>query len=949
MIDYSAIEKKWQKAWEEAKIFEPEPSEKRGILITAALPYVNAPAHIGHFRTYSTADTYARYMRMKGLNALYPFAFHATGTPVLAFAKRLANNDRELVEELRIFHVADEDIAKMSDPVYISDYFIKRQEADFRRAGLGIDWRRKFITTEPLFSKLVEWQFNKLKELGYLVKGKHPVGWCPSDNHAVGQHDTMHDVHPKIEEVIGIKFKDTETDISFLCVTYRPETIYGVTNIFINDKEAYVVAKIDGSSYYLSKKAAETLKYQFDISLEKEVTPGYLLSRKAINPITQETVPVLPGFFVKTDVGTGVVMSVPAHAPFDYAALERLKVGGYPVPKAEYKRIIEIPGEKEPESKKASVYEEIPALAHLQLLNADQNATDQLLELATRNIYREEARRGIMLAGKYKGKSEPEAREGLKEDLLQGRNALRMMIIANEEPVYCRDGTRVVVNMLTEQWFIDYGNEEWKKKVRDRLKKIMIYPEKYRNAFEGAIDWIDLRATERAQGLGTRFPFNPNHIIESLSDSTIYMLFYTFDYIIRGAGIKPEQLTKEFFDYILCSIGNISDVSQKTGIDISIIKKCEEQLEYWYVNTSRHSAFEHIYNHFTMYIFNHVALLPEKFAPKQIVVNGMLNYEGDKMSKSLGNVVPLIDGVEKYGSDPMRFIEIATADLEAETNFTIDGINSVCSRNEYLLNAIDKLDEMSSSELSHIDYWLYSRLNSKIMNATASMDLISFRSAYNEVFYNSVSDLRWYFERVGHNELVVREFLEKITLMLGPIMPHVAEEFWHELGKNTLVAKEKWPTYEKRMISPDVEATEQTIMNTMEDINSVMGLTAKMPANSGKKVRSIRIIIADDWKTDTYNSLTEKKSISDVMKNLTNPAEKERASKFLSQFASKLKTLERIPQIKAETMLAAFSQASAYLSKRFNAEIAVELESASKSQRASRAIPGRPSIEVIWS
>ena len=68
MIDYSAIEKKWQKAWQDAHVFEPEPSDKQPLLVTVAIPYVNAPAHIGHFRTYSTGDTYARYMRMKGFN-----------------------------------------------------------------------------------------------------------------------------------------------------------------------------------------------------------------------------------------------------------------------------------------------------------------------------------------------------------------------------------------------------------------------------------------------------------------------------------------------------------------------------------------------------------------------------------------------------------------------------------------------------------------------------------------------------------------------------------------------------------------------------------------------------------------------------------------------------------------------------------------------------------------
>ena len=115
-LDYKAIEAKWQKAWADAKVFEVRAGRQRSLLVTAAFPYVNAPQHIGHLRTYGTADAYARYKRMRGFNVLYPMGFHATGTPVLAFAKRIANNDKELIDELKMFHVPDEEIKKMTDP-----------------------------------------------------------------------------------------------------------------------------------------------------------------------------------------------------------------------------------------------------------------------------------------------------------------------------------------------------------------------------------------------------------------------------------------------------------------------------------------------------------------------------------------------------------------------------------------------------------------------------------------------------------------------------------------------------------------------------------------------------------------------------------------------------------------------------------------------------------------
>ena len=139
MMDYNEIERKWQDAWDKAGIFSPDPGEKEAFMVTAAFPYANAPQHIGHLRTFGTADVVARYKRMRGYNVLYPMAFHATGTPILAFAKRIKNNDSELVKELQTFHVPDHEIEKMTDPLYIANYFIKEIREGMKLAGYSID------------------------------------------------------------------------------------------------------------------------------------------------------------------------------------------------------------------------------------------------------------------------------------------------------------------------------------------------------------------------------------------------------------------------------------------------------------------------------------------------------------------------------------------------------------------------------------------------------------------------------------------------------------------------------------------------------------------------------------------------------------------------------------------------------------------------------------------
>ena len=198
-LNYAEIEPKWQKAWNEAHVYESDPDDRKGVLVTAAFPYVNTPVHIGHIRTYGVTDFYARYKRHRGYNALFPMGFHATGTPILAVAKRIAAGDAELIADLRKFDIPEEDIRKMSDIHFNVDYMIKITEEAFRLAGFGIDWRRKLKSTEPIYSKMVEWQFARLNDAGLLKQGSHPVGWCPNEGNAVGQHDTKGDAEPEIE------------------------------------------------------------------------------------------------------------------------------------------------------------------------------------------------------------------------------------------------------------------------------------------------------------------------------------------------------------------------------------------------------------------------------------------------------------------------------------------------------------------------------------------------------------------------------------------------------------------------------------------------------------------------------------------------------------------------------------------------------------------------------
>jgi len=104
----------------------------------------------------------------------------------------------------------------------------------------------------------------------------------------------------------------------------------------------------------------------------------------------------------------------------------------------------------------------------------------------------------------------------------------------------------------------------------------------------------------------------PDWIIESLSDSTIYMAFYTIAHLIRKHSIPPESLIPEVFDYVFLGIGSPEEVSKKSGIPIEVIEEMRREFTYWYPVDHRHTGVPHISNHLSFYILHHIAIFGEK-------------------------------------------------------------------------------------------------------------------------------------------------------------------------------------------------------------------------------------------------------------------------------------------------------------------------------------------------
>ena len=326
-INWNSIDAKWQNKWAENNDHDVDPNEKEKKFITVAYPYPNSPQHIGHGRTYTITDVHSRYLRMKGFNVLFPMGFHYTGTPILGMSKRVQANDTELIDAFRtLYNVPEDKIKDFIDPVKIADYFHGEIKAGMIEMGYSIDWRREFTTIIPAYQKFIEWQFRTLKQNNLIVQGNHPVGWCPNDQNPVSQHDTLGDVEPDFTEYIIMKFSIGDEIIPI--ATLRPETLFGVTNLWINPEIVYKKTKVNGETWIISSECAYKLSFlDKTIEIIGDVKGSEFIGKNVKSPISTEEFLILPASFVSATTGTGIVMSVPAHAPYDYQALEDIKNG----------------------------------------------------------------------------------------------------------------------------------------------------------------------------------------------------------------------------------------------------------------------------------------------------------------------------------------------------------------------------------------------------------------------------------------------------------------------------------------------------------------------------------------------------------------------------------------------------------------------------------------------
>lgn len=866
-LDWATIEEKWRKRWTDDRIFETNPqSDKKKYFLTVAYPYPNSPQHVGHGRTYTLADVHARYKRMNNYNVLFPMGFHYTGTPIVSMSQRIKANDRELIETFqKIYKIPDDVISNFIEPKKIASYFHQEIKQGMNEMGYSIDWRREFTTIDKGYSKFISWQFRNLKKKGLIVQGSHPVGWCPQDQNPVSQHDTIGDIEPELIEYVLVKFK-FEDQYFVPTATLRPETIFGVTNLWINPDTKYVIAQVNNEKWIITKEAARKLEFlNTAVKLISEISGSDLIGKYVFDEKRKQQVPMFPASFVDPDNGTGIVMSVPAHAPYDYQALIDLRKDYNTL------RKYNITANVDPvkiiqtdtfSSNGSSAAETIVTSYSIK----DQN--DPKLEDATNKLYSEEFHNGKLLPNidEIGNLSVVEAREIIKTKIISQGIGTTMYELKNS--VKCRCGTPCVVKLLTNQWFINYGDENWKKMSYELIDNMEILPEEIRQEFTNVIDWLKERACARKSGLGTKLPWDNEWIIESLADSVIYMAYYPLSrYISNNQDLQKDEdkiladnMNDNFFNYVLLGKNDPNVVAAESKIPIQLLEKIKNEFDYFYPVDSRHSGRDLVPNHLSFFIFNHVAIFPKEKWPKQIVVNGSVLMEGKKMSKSLGNIIPLRHAIEEYGADSIRLTMLASSEILQDSDFSFDLVKGIRTKlfdiYRNILSHLDIFRVQSSVDEDMEDVWMSSRLQNVIMDTTSAIEKFRIREALHNILYLMDNDLEWYEKRkLAKNKSIfnnyLKEFFETRIKLLAPFAPYFCEEVWEIMGNASYISSAQWPEINQSKITLISEDNERIIQSIIFDIQKITKVTKIVP-------KKISIYTASNIKCTLYRKILDR-------------------------------------------------------------------------------------------
>ncbi len=739
MSNYTSIEKKWQKYWEEHETFKAKDFDesKKHAYILVEFPYPSgAGLHVGHVRSYTSQDVRARMMRMQGYNVLFPMGFDAFGAPAEQYAIKTHQHPKEVVKKN-----------------------VETFKNQMKECGFSFDWSRTFSTTDPEYYKWTQWQFIQFYKHGMAYKTNTKVNWCPKCKMVLSNEDAAGGVcercGTKVEQkeksqwmlkmasyaeslLDGLKNTNFQEKIKlgqinwigksegvevkveiegggeFSIFTTCIETIYGIT-FFVIAPDGKIIKDImprvtnkDEVNEYIKETS---LKSSMDrTELNKGKSGVEVKGVKAINPVTGEHVPIYLGDFVLGDYGTGAVMAVPAHDARDY---DFAKEHNLPIIKV-------IDG---------ASYSEDSAYTKEEYLK--ENST-------------------LVNSGDFTGLNGKAAKEKITEYLVGKGIAKKTCNYKMRDWVFGRQrfwGEPIPM--------INCPNCGWVPVPDEDLPVLLPDVHEYEPTDNGEspLAKIDSFVNCKCPKCGADAK-RETDTMPQWAGSSWYFLRY----------MDPHN-DKEF-----ASMKNM---------------KYWGQVDY-YDGGNEHTARHLLYARFWVQFLYNIGLVPKSEMIWTRVNHGMiLGPDGNKMSKSKGNVINPDDIVRDYGADTLRVYEMFMGDYQMDAPWSTEalrGCYKFIGRVERIANKLDLNKEGYSNNVL---------ANKTIKKVTEDVNNLKFNTA--------ISALMIMLNEYEKMESISKDDYRLLLILLNPFAPHITEELNEKYELDKPLCESTWPKYDEKL------------------------------------------------------------------------------------------------------------------------------------------------------
>ena len=732
--DYSAVEQKWQKYWEDHHTFEASPDHtKKKFYALVEFPYPSgAGMHVGHIKAYSGLEVISRKRRLEGYNVMFPIGFDAYGLPTENTAIKTGVHPRK---------VTDNNIAKFTNQL--------------KRVGFSFDWSRVIDTTDENYYKWTQWIFLKMFEKGLVFRDKTLVNYCPSckvvlsnEDSQGGKCDICHsEIVQKTKEVwylriteyadklleglkdvdylpniklqqenwIGkstgafVDFKIKEYDEKLRIYTTRPDTLYGVTFMVIAPEHPVIekyrndIKNIDALDAY---KAECAKKSEFErTQLVKDKTGVKIEGLTAINPITEKEIPIYISDYVMMGYGTGAIMAVPAHDSRDYDFAKKFGID-----------IIQV------------------------------------------------IKGGDISKEAYAGDGEM-INSGVLNGITNKKDAIAKMLEILDETGVGEKG----VQYKMKDWAFN-RQRYWGEPIPIvHCPKCGIVPVPY--------DELPLELPPVDNFQPGSDGESPLAKIDSFVQCKCPKCGGDAK---RETDTMPQWAGSSWYFLRYCDPKNNERFASK------------EALEYWMPVDWYNGGMEHVTRHLIYSRFWHKFLYdigevntPEPYA-KRTAQGLILGPDGEKMSKSRGNVVDPNDVVDVYGADVLRLYVLFMGDYEQAAPWSENSMKG-CKR---FLDKIWALQDKVEDGDNYSDA-LMSSMHKTIKKVTEDIEAMKFNTAIAALM-TLINDVT----AAGH---INRAEYRTILMLLNPFAPHITEELYQIMNYGGVLNEQSWPKYDEAL------------------------------------------------------------------------------------------------------------------------------------------------------